>query len=119
MVGTRFKKPDVYSNLTFFTGRSNLEMFVSQSGPPGWPKSCPTGYAQHLAAIEQDCEINFCVKSNAFDSQGLPIIRRPPYLSAPKILNYSVPLLLINQDTGQIWFKRSGNAPQWLLATKR
>jgi len=102
-----------------FTGHSNLEKFVSHSGPTGWPKSCPTGYAQHLGAIEQDCEINFCVKSNVFNSQGLPIIRRPPYMGAPKILNYSVPLLLIHHDFGQIWFKRPGTNPQWLLATKR
>lgn len=99
-------------------GEPNLDMFVSQSGPPGWPKSCPNGYSQHLGAIEEDCEINYCVKSNVFNSQGLPIIRRPPYMSTPKILNFSVPLMLINHDSGQIWFKRPGINPQWLLATK-
>ena len=99
-------------------GQPNLEMFVSQSGPSGWPKSCPTGYAQHLGAIEQDCEINYCVKSHVFNSHGLPIIKRPPYMSIPKIVNFSVPLMYINEDTGQIWFKRPGISPQWLLATK-
>ena len=106
-------------NFFFSTGGSNLEMFVSQSGPSGWPKSCPTGYSQHLGAIEQDCEVNFCVKSDVFNSHGLPIIKRPPYSDAPKVLNYSVPMLLVNEDNGQIWFKPSGNKPQWLLATKR
>jgi len=104
--------------VSFFMIGSNLALFVSQSGPSGWPKSCPTGYSQHLGAIEEDCEINFCVKSNIFNIQGLPIIKRPPYSSAPKIFNYSVPLLLVNHDTGQIWFKRTGSF-QWSLATKR
>ncbi|XP_068743892.1 macrophage-expressed gene 1 protein-like [Montipora capricornis] len=96
---------------------SKLEMFVSQSGPTVWPKTCPTGYSQHLGAIEQDCEINFCVKSNVFNDHGLPIIKRPPYMSKPKVFNYSVPLLLINEDTGQIWF-RNPSPTEWTLATK-
>ena len=104
--------------VSFYFIGSNLESFVSQSGPSGWPKSCPTGYSQHLGAIEEDCEINFCVKSNIFNNQGLPIIKRPPYSSVPKIFNYSVPLLLVNHDTGQIWFKRPSSF-QWTLATKR
>ena len=101
----------------FFIG-SILASLVSESGPSGWPKSCPTGYSQHLGAIEEDCEINFCVKANSFNKHGLPIIKRPPYSSPPKIFNYSVPLLLVNHDTGQIWFKRP-NSFQWSLATKR
>ena len=39
-------------------------------------------------------------------------------MSTPKILDFSVPLMLINHDSGQIWFKRPGIIPQWLLATK-
>lgn len=80
-------------------------------------KTCPIGYSQHLGAIEENCEINFCVKSNVFNSKGFPIIKRPPYSNAPKIYKYTVPLLVINNDTGQIWFKRS-NLPHWVLATK-
>lgn len=95
-----------------------LDKYVSQPGPPDWLKTCPTGYSQHLGAIEEDCEINFCVKSNVFNSWGLPTIRRPPYVTPPKVMNYSIPMLLINQDVGQTWF-RQANASQWLLATKR
>ena len=91
---------------------------MNQSGPSVWPKTCPIGYSQHLGAIEEDCEINFCVKSNIFNSQGFPIIKRPPYSNAPKIYKYTVPLLVVNNDTGHIWFKRS-NSPHWVLATKR
>ncbi|EDO37879.1 predicted protein, partial [Nematostella vectensis] len=87
--------------------------------PPTGDKGCPTGFSQHLGAIEANCEIQYCVKSNVFNLQGLPIVRRPPYLSPPAVYNYSVPMLLVNEDTGQIWFKRAGNMPQWLLATKR
>ena len=102
----------------YFAGHSGLALFVKQSGPSVWPKTCPIGYSQHLGAIEEDCEINFCVKSNIFNSQGFPIIKRPPYSNAPKIYKYTVPLLVVNNDTGHIWFKRS-NSPHWVLATKR
>ena len=102
----------------YFAGHSGLELFVKQSGPSVWPKTCPIGYSQHLGAIEEDCEINFCVKSNIFNSQGFLIIKRPPYSNAPKIYKYTVPLLVVNNDTGQIWSKRS-NSTLWVLATKR
>ena len=39
-------------------------------------------------------------------------------MGIPKMVNFSVPLMYINEDTGQIWFKRPGISPQWLLATK-
>ena len=119
-----FKKP-MYLCLKvefafYFTGESQLEKFVSRPDePPRWPKTCPTGYARHLGAIEQDnCEINYCVKSHVFISQGFRPLKRFRFMDAPKIMNYSVPLLLVNQDAGQIWFKRS-DSPQWVLATKR
>jgi len=105
-------------------GQSELEQYVEKPGPPDWPKTCPTGYSQHLGAIEQGgekasyCEIKFCVKSNAFNSLGLPTIIRPPFMEAPKILNYTVPMHIVNQDNGQVWFKPSKSS-QWLLATKR
>lgn len=87
--------------------------------PSSWSKDCPTGYAQHLAAIEDDCEINYCVKANAFSDQGLAAIKRPPFSHAPKIYNYSVPALLVNEDTGQIFFKsKAQNEKEWILATK-
>ena len=102
-----------------FTGQSELGEFIKKPGPLESPKSCPAGYSQHLGAIEDDCEISFCVKSNVFNREGFPVLKRPPYFAdAPEIRNYSIPMMLINQDSGQVWFKPS-YSPQWLLATER
>ena len=77
-----------------------------------------TGYSQHLGAIEQNCEIRFCVKSNVFDIDGLPIVNRPPHMKPSKVYNYTVPMHIVNQDTGQVWFKPY-KSPQWVLAAER
>lgn len=101
-----------------FVGQSDLDKFAKLPGPPGLPQTCPIGYSQHLASLE-GCAIHYCVKSNVFNSLGLPTVRRPPYSSkAPIILNYTVPMHLVNEDTGQVWFKTS-TSPAWVLATKR
>ncbi|KAL9954963.1 hypothetical protein ACROYT_G042554 [Oculina patagonica] len=102
----------------FAAGQSELGEFIKKPGPPESPRSCPAGYSQHLGAIEDDCEIRFCVKSNVFNREGFPVLKRPPHFEdAPEIRNYSIPLMLINQDSAQVWFKPS-YSPQWLLATE-
>ncbi|KAJ8301573.1 hypothetical protein KUTeg_020560 [Tegillarca granosa] len=53
---------------------------MRNSGPSHWPMGCPPGFSQHLATVENDCQIDFCVKSNAFSDVGLPAIRRPPFM---------------------------------------
>ncbi|XP_013420684.1 macrophage-expressed gene 1 protein-like [Lingula anatina] len=50
---------------------------------PLWPKRCPHGYSQHLLAINEGCEMNYCVKAHALTPNALPIIRRPPFQSKP------------------------------------
>ena len=87
------------------------------ASPSGWLRGCPKGYSQHLATVEDSCEINYCVKADAFSDQGLPPAMRPPFSHAPKIFKYSVPMLLINNDTGTIWFKDPVHK-DWKLATK-
>ena len=99
-------------------GNTKLDKYAAKPGPPDWPKTCPTGYSQHLGAIEQNCEIRFCVKSNVFDIDGLPIVNRPPHMKPSKVYNYTVPMHIVNQDTGQVWFKPY-KSPQWVLAAER
>ena len=35
--------------------------FNASESPNNWPHTCPHGYAQHLVAVDEGCEINFCV----------------------------------------------------------
>ena len=49
-----------------------------------WPHSCPHGFAQHLIAVEDGCEINFCANAGAFKNSKLIAPRLPPYRKHPK-----------------------------------
>lgn len=100
------------------TVAQGLESTLFTAGPAAWPKRCPTGYSQHLAAIDEDCEINFCAKANSLSSQGLPTIKRPPFHPFPKMnYNITIPLVIVNDDTGRVWLKDPGSL-DWVLATK-
>uniref|UniRef100_A0A8W8K0K8 MACPF domain-containing protein n=1 Tax=Magallana gigas TaxID=29159 RepID=A0A8W8K0K8_MAGGI len=69
---TSFKNPDMLQSLSSYPKASN-----------NWPRGCPTGYSMHLATIENSCEINYCVKANAFSDKGLPPVRHPPFMDLP------------------------------------
>lgn len=69
---TSFKNPDMLHSLSSYLKASN-----------NWPRGCPSGYSMHLATIENSCEINYCVKANAFSDKGLPPVRRPPFMDLP------------------------------------
>ena len=43
--------------------REDLTGFQKDS--TNWPMRCPGGFTQHLALIDKDCRVNFCVKANA------------------------------------------------------
>ncbi|KAK3095443.1 hypothetical protein FSP39_014737 [Pinctada imbricata] len=62
---------------------SNRPLAIYLGAQSNWPKGCPNGYSSHLAAIENGCEINYCVQSQAFSGRGLPPIRRPPFINLP------------------------------------
>ncbi|XP_046359442.2 macrophage-expressed gene 1 protein [Haliotis rufescens] len=55
-------------------------------GSKTWPKHCPKGYSQHLAYVDQGCEINYCLLAGSLSEVGLPKIRRPPFQTAPLLL---------------------------------
>ena len=100
-------------------GTLPVNVFMYQQGPTNWPKNCPHGFSQHLAAIENNCEVMYCVKAKAFSVQGLPSIRRPPFSSAPGLSNNTtVPLVIVNNDRGKVYFQDMETS-LWHMATKR
>ena len=40
-------------------------MATNKSEQDKWPHLCPNGFSQHLAAVEDGCEINYCVRAGA------------------------------------------------------
>lgn len=96
-----------------------MNVFIYQQGSSQWPKHCPHGFSQHLAAIENDCEIMYCVQSKAFSLQGLPSVRRPPFTDAPGLsTNITIPLVIVNRDRGKVFFQ-DAETSSWHIATKR
>ena len=77
---------------------------VNSGDPITWPRRCPTGYSQHLAVIEQSCEINYCTKTGSFDEKGLPPVKLPPFRKYPKPnTNYTVGSF--TSANGNVWIK--------------
>ena len=64
-------------------GVPSLNAFYRSSVPADWPKHCPKGFSKHLAYMDQECAINYCAKTGAFSGNGLPAVRRPPFVSQP------------------------------------
>ena len=57
-----------------------------------WPQTCPTGYVHHPLAIEQGCEVNLCLLSDAFSSNTLHPPKRPPF--GKQLSSNEVPLVV-------------------------
>ncbi|XP_013403892.1 macrophage-expressed gene 1 protein [Lingula anatina] len=92
-----------------------LAAVLMDAGAPFWPKKCPHGYSQHLLAINEGCEINYCVKAHALTPNALPIIRRPPFQLKPKLLRNGTRLLMT--ASGRVLMKGGGfstwHATKW------
>ena len=76
-----------------------------------WPHNCPKGYAQHLVAIERDCEINVCLEKGAFQSKRLlpPIL--PPFETKPPYMPYVIDQLAVMGADGSLLVRNT--AGQW------
>ena len=97
----------------------DMKRFLFYQGPSSWPKHCPAGYSQHLATVEQNCEILYCIKTNALSEMDLVPIRRPPFSEAPGLTpNLTVPLVIVNMDTNKVYFQNPTTL-NWQLASKR
>ncbi|VDP73810.1 unnamed protein product [Echinostoma caproni] len=45
-----------------------------------WPRRCPDGYTAHLAAMEDTCQITFCVPANTIQGKRKRYLKRPPFV---------------------------------------
>lgn len=79
-----------YGNPLSFKERSQrlpnsvLNSYMASKGVESYPHSCPYGYSQHLAIIDNGCSIEYCVKTGALSSLVLPQVQRPPFMDSPR-----------------------------------
>ena len=76
----------------------------SMANPASWPHGCPVGFTQHLVAVDENCEINFCIKAGSFNQLQTMPPRLPPYRKLKQNPNTTNTLVVIGLN-GAIWFK--------------
>ena len=66
---------------------------LRRSNPSSWPKfHCPSGFSQHLAMVDETCDINYCLKSGILTEYGATAIKRPPFMQTPTKLAENAPV---------------------------
>ncbi|CAH1797631.1 unnamed protein product [Owenia fusiformis] len=94
----------------------SMMTYLSDAGPASWPHRCPPGYSQHMASIDDGCEIEYCVKVNALSTQGLTPIKRPPFIDPPYVNpNYTDTMMIIG-PAGKAWEKNKSQ--EWRIVTE-
>ena len=83
---------------TFLEGAPDAEKFQGTG-------HCPLGYSQHLVTVDNECEINYCVKANALLRESPMAIKRPPYSPLPVTNPNSTEARNIVGVDGHVWVK--------------
>ena len=96
------------------SGSLRMQFGLLEVDPNAWPHRCPTGYTQHLASMEQFCEINYCVKAGTLGEKGLPPIKLPPYRKYPNTNVNTVNVFSIMSSTGDLWMK-DNSTNEWRI----
>ena len=74
------------------------------------PKDCPSGYSQHLAMVDNDCAISYCLKSGIRSPILQMPIHLPLFINIPeRSLNDSYNFYLWATD-GSLWLKNASTA---------
>ncbi|XP_062383794.1 macrophage-expressed gene 1 protein-like [Sardina pilchardus] len=79
----------------------------------GFQFRCPPEFSQHLATIDDGCQIMYCVKSDKFTGGPLKPINLPPFTHPSrirKVNNITMPVMITEGD--QVWL-RKGNSNSW------
>lgn len=93
------------SNLLQSSGKqSMLTSFMMTFGMENYPKTCPEGYSQHLAFVDNGCSIHYCIKAGALSEQGLPLVQRPPFMEPPRDKMAELKdATVVLDDSGTLW----------------
>ena len=98
------------------SGELKMNLGVLKVDPSSWPHRCPTGYTQHLASMEQSCEINYCVKAGTLGENGLPPVKLPPYRKYPNLNPNLYNVMSIVSAKGNLW-QKDNETNEWRMMT--
>ena len=94
------------------TGNPLAAKNPSMDNPASWPHACPVGFSQHMVTVDENCEINFCIKSGSFNQQHTVPPRIPPYRKYKQMNPNATNILVVIGTYGEIWYKNSDG--QWV-----
>lgn len=77
----------------------------TMENPESWPHDCPLGFTQHLVAVDNDCEINFCVRAGSFNQLHAMPSHLPPYRKLHFVKPNETDVLYLVGKYGNIWHK--------------
>ena len=72
------------------------------------PNKCPRGFSQHLADIDSNCQINYCVRTGQLKIKRLPEVILPPFKKKPVENKWSTNTIAVQTVDGEIWMVVNG-----------
>ena len=67
-------------------------------------------------AVDNECEINYCVKPNSLAKLSNAAVKRPPYNARPGVSPNATKTLMVVGVNGEVWYKNDSMA-EWTLAS--
>lgn len=69
------------------------------------PKECPHGYSNHLVIVDNDCVIDYCIKTGALREKVVSTFKRPPFNPRPSGNPDSTEAMAVVGANGKVWYK--------------
>lgn len=82
---------------------SVLNSYMLSKGVESYPHTCPYGYSQHLAYMDNGCNIEYCAKTGSLSALGLPKVKRPPFMETPRSMYSLTESDFVVDDDGILW----------------
>ena len=72
------------------------------------------GYTIHLVIVDNECQINYCIKTGALREKMMSAFKRPPFNPRPAVNPESTEAMAVVGVNGKVWYKNSSSGT-WIL----
>ena len=105
-------RPRAFPFAGFYSCRAGnpLARSNNSSNTSSDPRDCPQGFTHHLALVDNNCEVSYCLRAGALAGiQQMPI-QRPPFMDLPSsAFNDTQTFYLFTAD-GSVWVNNHTNS---------